>query len=105
VAIVVLPSNLQLVMEVLVLQAQVVMAGASLLLMLSSLSQLLGFLRNMSCSSNLLIAFFRVTGVTLRSTGIFASRGRLLDSLEAEKRGMTFEDPFSGQRINLNGGN
>jgi hypothetical protein len=28
-----------------------------------------------------------------------------LDSLEAEKRGMTFEDPFSGQRINLNGGN
>jgi hypothetical protein len=28
-----------------------------------------------------------------------------LDSLQAEKRGMTFEDPFSGQRINLNGGN
>lgn len=27
--------------------------------------------------------------------------GVALDSLEAEKRGMTFEDPFSGQRINL----
>jgi hypothetical protein len=27
--------------------------------------------------------------------------GIALDSLEAEKRGMTFEDPFSGQRINL----
>jgi hypothetical protein len=28
-----------------------------------------------------------------------------LDSLEAEKRGMSFEDPFSGLRINLSGGN
>jgi hypothetical protein len=45
--------------------------------------------------------FKETQGLPDFAVDVLGEVGVALESLESGKRGMTFEDPFSGQRINL----